>query len=111
VLEGVCLHEGKRYYAFCVDENYKKNYQWWRRYLVVDLPPEVWKEEDERHAFFVEKVGDHFEFDIEKQCRKNTQLKPYNLHSEFYEKYPPGEQPSPADKFRKYPIVGWFEVS
>lgn len=107
VITGACEYEGKRYYGVCVDENYNKRYKWYRRYILVDLPEEIWKEELERHAFFVEKVGSHFEFDVERQCRKgHDHLKPSGTWQEFYDKYPPHQKDR---NYKEYPSLGWFE--
>lgn len=106
VLTGVVEHAGKRYYAFNVDQNYDKRYKWYRRFLVVDLPEEVWKEELERHAFFVEKVGAHFEYDVEKQVRKGQEfLKDSKTWDEFYAKYPCDQKTD----YKQFPEIGWFE--
>jgi hypothetical protein len=107
VISGACEYEGKRYYGVCVDENHDKRKKWYRRYLLVDLPEDVWREELEKHAFFVEKVGSHFEFDVERQVRKgHSELKDSRTWHEFYERYSDkGEQRN----YKEYPPVGWFE--
>lgn len=110
VLSGVCEHDGKRYYAVCVDENYDKRFKWFRRYLVVDLPEDVWAEENARHEFFVEKVGSHFEFDKDKQVRKRDELKNSRTWMEFYERYPcPTSMGGEVRDYKQYTHVGWFE--
>lgn len=111
VLSGVVEYQGKRYYAVCVDENYNEQRKWFRRYLMVDLPEDVWKEEIERHDFFVEKVGSHFDFDVESQCRKGPEkhLKHDRTWHEFYERYPSPTQGGEERDYKQYPHVGWFE--
>ena len=98
---------GKRYYATCVDDRgHREKGNWYRRYVILELPKEVWDEIIGRHEFFVEKVGDHFVF--ENGNRKREGLKKDSTWHEFYDRYP-------TDKYTKisedyYPIIGWFEV-
>lgn len=109
ILSGVCEYQGKRYYAVCVDENRKRRQAWYRRFLMVDLPEEIWHEENERHAFFVEKVGSHFDFDAEGRRRISEGLKPEHICREFYERYPPPYAGGEQRDYKQYPWVGWFE--
>ena len=108
VLSGACEYQGKKYYGICFDESHDENSSWYRRYYLVDLSKEVWQYEEERHAFFVEKVGSHFEFNIERQSRKGSDyLKPSQNWHEFYEKYPTSDRTN--DYAKKFNVVGWFE--
>lgn len=102
ILAGMCEYNGQKYYAQCFDENDNEKTDWYRKFKLINLPEDVLKKEIEKHNFFVEKVGDHFEFQDNK--RKNTPLKPQHLHKEFYEKYPPR-----PDNYEQYPVVGWFK--
>lgn len=115
VLTGVVMYQGKRYYAYCGDENHygeRKNRKWWRRYVVVDMTDEAWAEEDERHSFFKDKVGSHFDF-VEcpktgRQVRNHAGLKNQKTWQEFYDRYPSNETEKVDPK--TFPVVGWFEV-
>lgn len=108
-LSGVVTYNGKRYYAYCGDENYDRRKKWWRRYVLVDLTEEAWADEDERHAFFVEKVGSHFEFvDHQgRQVRNHEGLKNNKTWQEFYDRYPPHAE---RLDYTQFPVVGWFEI-
>jgi hypothetical protein len=108
MLSGVVEYQGQRYYAVCVDENDLNDLagSWWRRYLVVDLPADVWETEQQRHDFFVEKVGSHFEFEADgSRLKSRDNMKPSATWHEFYERYPPCE----SRDYKQYPHVGWFE--
>lgn len=103
ILSGVCEYQGKRYYGQYFDEDGKRN----RRFALIDLPEEKWKEENERHQFFVEKVGSHFDFTEDENNHRvgHSGLKPAHSHHEFYDRYPPRQE---RDYFQ-FPVVGWFE--
>lgn len=104
VLSGACEYQGKRYYAYMIDESRDKKKKWYRKYLIVDLPEDIWKEELEKHAFFVEKVGNHFDFDGDQRVGSSGQ-KHSDTWKEFYDKYPPHVDMD----YSNYPYVGWFE--
>ncbi len=101
ILSGVCEYQDKRYYGQCFGEDDERN----RRFALIDLPETEWKEETERHEFFVEKVGDHNDFREDGEGRKGAGIKPESSWKEFYDRYPPYQE---RDYFR-FPVVGWFE--
>lgn len=101
ILSGVCEYQGKKYYGWCFNESEKRT----RLFAVIDLPPEEWAKEIERHELFVEKVGDHFDFREDGAGRKCTGVKPEKSWEEYYDRYPPHQDKD----YSQYPVVGWFE--
>jgi len=97
VLAGVVEWHGKRYYADHLEEN-EENNSWYRRFVVIDLPEDVWKEEIEKHNLFVEKVGSHFDYKDGKRC---GEVKPQAMWNEYYDKYPPHNRERNYTRFRK----------
>lgn len=90
ILSGVVTWKGKRYYADCFDDNPNKgNGVWYRRYNLLDLPEEIWIEEDTRRQ-----IGEDETVDAKA----------------YFEKYPQDKQLEWTTRLRSCPIVGWFEI-
>lgn len=106
-LEGMCEYKTKKYWYHCHHENYKKTAKYWRRYGVFKMTPEELAVEEKWHQLFVEKVGDHFDCD-ERGHRKNSELRPYRLHNEFYDEFKKWERPRYEEKQDR--VIGFFDL-
>jgi hypothetical protein len=80
-LMGMCQIDRTPYYYWMVDQNSDSTQPWWRRYALIQLPPDVLKLEFEKEALWEENP------------------------TEYHKKYP--DRPR-YDQL--YPIVGWFEL-
>jgi hypothetical protein len=105
-LAGMCEHKGQKYFYFCHHENYRKTHKYWRRYGVFKLTPDELVEAEYWHNLFVEKVGDHFDCDEGK--RRSSELKPYDMHHEFYDAYKDYERPRYEEKQDR--LIGFFDL-
>ena len=117
-LAGVCEVEEEKYYFLYQDdiihklteEEIRKMFDedweppWWRRFYLVSLSDEEWKEEIQRHDDFCKYVGEHTDYN-ENGCRRWGELKPYSEHHKFYDKYGEIER-----CFDENEVVGWIEI-
>jgi hypothetical protein len=123
MLSGVCLIENKKYWFSIFDEyqrtaeEYKDEYfemLWYRRFSLHDLDEKTWKEEDERHSFFIEKVGGHCQYIYDEtnslQGRVNDDLRNPEEMKEFYKRYPSSGAHTKEENHREFPVIGWFEM-
>ena len=112
---GIVMVNNKRLYFRLYDEHYQ--HRWWsfltrllgidvdgqdvvrvRIFGLYDLPPDVWKYMDERHADFIKYVGTHCEYD-ENGHRTGT-LKDTSQHHLFYDKWKPESAPEMQEEWR-----------
>lgn len=111
---GIAMVNGRRLFFRLHDEKYL--YHWWsfltkllrldmggedryrvRIFWLYDLPPDIWKHFDERHADFIKYVGTHCEYD-ENGKLSGTQ-KDHSQYHLFYDKWKPGSAPKMKDEW------------
>ena len=119
-LSGVCLWRGVRYRFQCVewdwrptggvDEDGEPVTEQVRVFHLVELTPEEWAYEDERHESFRAHVGTHTDYDPVTQRRNLNGVKPQAEWSKHYDRY--GRRvPTGAERARwaaRVPVA-WYE--
>lgn len=107
---GVCLIEGKKYYAYWTDSEYdEEGIESKRKYIVLDLNKDDWDYEIQRNEDYKELVGNHWEFDPETQVRNRSKLKDPCKLSEYREKYPHEKRQEEVKRYQtNYKPIGEF---
>lgn len=85
-ISGACVFDDERLWFSCYDENHGDEKKWYRKFVLLRLSDEQWKEIDLRHARFQDYVGTHTDYD-ENGKRLFGDLKPRvePNHAKFYD--------------------------
>lgn len=115
-LDGICLYQGRKcwfeiFQALQIDDVRKRVdnegvvwFDYWVRYLLVELSDDQITEEDCLHELFRQKVGTYCDYDEQEQRRVGV-LKPQEVWTEFFETT---KKRKPRDFSQNY-VLGWFE--
>jgi len=111
VLSGICECHGKKmWFQVCseiLSEKEAEKLGWWRRYLLLELKPEEFREEEKWHNLFREKVGTHTDYDENE--RRGGEVSPETTWHEFYDEFNPVRDDL-SNYHQKREPYGYFEM-
>lgn len=83
-ISGACLFNNDRLWYTCYDEGYGED--WYRKFVLLRLSDEKWKEIDFSHGMFQDYVGTHTDYDENGKRTIGADLKPRiePNHNKFY---------------------------
>jgi hypothetical protein len=102
-LSGACMFNNERLWFLCFDESHGED--WCRKFVLLRLNEEQWKDIDFRHCLFQDYVGMHTDYDEKGNRSIGHDLKPRveSNHDKFYDwaKENPSEEPEGEE-------VAWY---
>ena len=105
MLSGICDIKGKKCKAEMISESSQEKCDWYRKYIIIELTEQQYKEELYWHNLFLENVGNHWDNTSEQKAIGNvvhSRDKWDNFYIPYKEKYKPN--------FNENKVVGWYKI-